>query len=228
MKTLIAATAALLLTTPLFAQERGATDPGGYVTGLGGFSVGLGDKSGNTLIEGGVRVAPHVMVFGNLGHFTNLQGDLQPTLDATASTLATTDGLDVTTSGRVPATYGTVGVRVELPMGTHVMPYLLGGIGEAHLKPTARLAYAGGIMPDGSTPDIGTDVTASIASAGAFTTPATSHAMTATFGGGLQIPIAAHWAIDAGYRYTRIAADSNLGSSPLNTNGMAFGFGYRF
>jgi hypothetical protein len=30
------------------------------------------------------------------------------------------------------------------------------------------------------------------------------------------------------YRYSRIAADDTLSASPLNANGMAFGFGYRF
>jgi len=32
-----------------------------------------------------------------------------------------------------------------------------------------------------------------------------------------------HWAIDAGYRFARIAADT-----PLNAQGVTFGFGYRF
>jgi opacity protein-like surface antigen len=49
-----------------------------------------------------------------------------------------------------------------------------------------------------------------------------------TFGGGLQIPVATHWTADAGYRYSRIAADTTLSASPLTTNGMTFGFGYRF
>jgi hypothetical protein len=33
---------------------------------------------------------------------------------------------------------------------------------------------------------------------------------------------------DAGYRYSRIAADDTLSASPLSVNGMAFGFGFRF
>ena len=39
---------------------------------------------------------------------------------------------------------------------------------------------------------------------------------------------APHWVVDAAYRYSRIAADTTLSASPLVTNGMTFGFGYRF
>jgi hypothetical protein len=34
--------------------------------------------------------------------------------------------------------------------------------------------------------------------------------------------------LDAGYRYSRIGADTTLSASPVTTNGMTFGFGYRF
>jgi opacity protein-like surface antigen len=49
-----------------------------------------------------------------------------------------------------------------------------------------------------------------------------------TFGGGLQVPVAPHWAVEAGYRYSHIAADSTLSASALNANGMTFGIGYHF
>ena len=44
-----------------------------------------------------------------------------------------------------------------------------------------------------------------------------------TLGGGVDIPVAHHWAVDVGYRFSRIEADT-----PLNAQGMTFGFGYRF
>jgi opacity protein-like surface antigen len=44
-----------------------------------------------------------------------------------------------------------------------------------------------------------------------------------TLGGGVDIPVAHHWAVDVGYRFSRIAADT-----PLNAQGATFGFGYRF
>jgi opacity protein-like surface antigen len=71
-------------------------------------------------------------------------------------------------------------------------------------------------------------VTDVITSAGGFTEPSASSAFMFTLGGGVQVPVAPHWIVDAGYRYSRISADTTLSASPLSTNGMTFGFGYRF
>jgi opacity protein-like surface antigen len=193
---MIAATVTLLTTAPLFAQEGGGPDAIGYVTGLGGFASSVGNTTGDVVVEGGVRVAPHVMVFGDIGRFSNLQADLQPTLDTTTSALAANQGL--------------------------------GGIGVAHLNPTAQFTFSSGTLPDGSTPAVGTDVTTTLTTAGSFTAPPSSNAFMFTLGGGVQIPVAPHWVVDGGYRYSRIAADSTLSALPLNANGMTFGFGYRF
>jgi opacity protein-like surface antigen len=231
MKTLMTAAAiTVLAAAPLLAQENGGggQDAAGYVTGLGGFAASVGNTTGDLLVEGGVRIAPHVMVFGNVGRFGNLQADLQPTLDATTSALATNQGLNVIGGGSVPATYVSGGLRVEVPTNSRIMPYVLGGIGAAHLNPTAQFTFSGGTMPDGSSPATGTDVTAALVSSGGFTAPASSKAMMFTLGGGVQVPVAPHWVVDAGYRYSRIAADDTLSASPLNANGMTFGFGYRF
>ena len=227
-KLMIAATVTLLTAAPLFAQERGGQDASGYITGLGGFAASVGNTTGDVLVEGGVRIAPHVMVFGNIGRFGNLQADLQPTLDATTAALAANQGLTVIGGGSVPASYFGGGLRVEVPTNSRVMPYVLGGIGVARLNPTPQFTFSSGIMPDGSTPAMGTDVTMAITSAGSFTAPPASSAFMFTLGGGVQVPVAPHWVVDAGYRYSRIAADSTLSASPLTTNGMTFGFGYRF
>ena len=45
---------------------------------------------------------------------------------------------------------------------------------------------------------------------------------------GVAVPLVPHWAVDVGYRYSRIAADTTLSATGLNTNVMTFGFGYRF
>jgi opacity protein-like surface antigen len=224
----IAAAVTMLTAAPLFAQERSIPDARGYLTGFGGFAASVGNTTGDLLVEGGARVAPHVMVFGNVGRFNNLQADLQPTLDATASALASSQGLAVIGGGRLPATYVSGGLRVEVPTSSRVMPYVLGGIGVAHLSPTAQFTFSNGLLPDGTTPDVGTDVTTTLVSAGDFTQPPSSNAFMFTMGGGVQVPVARRWVGDAGYRYSRIAADSTLGASSLNTNGMTFGFGYRF
>jgi opacity protein-like surface antigen len=44
----------------------------------------------------------------------------------------------------------------------------------------------------------------------------------------VQTLVAPHWVVDVGYRYSRLAADTTLSASPLNTNGLTFGVGYRF
>jgi len=225
---MIAMTAALLTAAPLFAQERGVPDAKGYLLGLGGFASSVGTTTGDMLLEGGVRIAPHVKLFGNVGHFGNLQADLQPTLDSATAALSANQGLSVIGGGSVPAWYGEGGVRVEVPTGTRVLPYAFTGIGVARLNPTARFTFSSGTMPDGSTTTVGTDVTTAIVSAGDFTAPPASTATMYTLGGGVQVPVAAHWVVDTGYRYSRIAADSTLSASPLNANGMTFGFGYRF
>jgi len=216
-----------LAAAPSFAQEKGVVDPSGYASGFGGAVWAAGNSSSSVLFEGGVRIAPHLMAFGNVGRFTNLQGDLQPTLDATTASLSN-EGVGVTSGGSLPAWYGVGGLRAEIPAGTHLFPYVLGGLGAARLNPSPQFMFASGTLPDGSTPTVGTDVTQSLITAGSFTDPPPSSAFMMMLGGGVQIPVVQHWAADIGYRYSRIAADTTLSATPLNTNVMTFGFGYRF
>ena len=216
---MIAATFTLLTAAPLKAQtERG------YITGVGGFAVSPDTTSGDVLGEAGVRIAPHLLVFGNVGQFHNLQpSDVQPAVDSTTALLSANQGLNVVGTARVPAWYSGGGLRYEIPTLSHLSPYALGEIGFARLTPTAQFTYSSGTLPDGSTPALGADVTAQLVSAGDFTVPSATTAFMFTLGGGVAIPVARHWAIDAGYRFARIAADT-----PLNAQGVTFGFGYRF
>ena len=228
---IIAATATLLTAAPLAAQDHTATiqsDGRGYLTGAGGFATSLDNTAGDMRIEGGVRVAPHVQVFGDFGGFTNLQADLQPTVNAAVAGFAANQGLSVTAGGRLPATYVTTGARVDVPTHSRVLPYVLGGVVVAHLMPSPQFTFASGPMPDGSTPSVGTDVTSALTTSGTFVAPASSNAFMFTVGGGVEVRVAGHWIADTSYRYSRIAADTTLSASPLTTNGMAFGFGYRF
>lgn len=233
MRKLIMALAVTVLTAaPLAAQDKHNPndwqDAAGYVTGLGGFQAATGSTTGDVLIEGGVRVAPHVMLFGDLGWFKNLQSDLAPTLNNNVTALQNSQGLTVNGSGQLPAVYSIGGVRLEIPMSDLFLPYVLGGAGVARLNPTQQFSFASGVMPDGSTPAVGADVTSTLTTAGALTIPAASTAFMYTLGGGVQVPIASRWIIDAAYRYSRIAADTTLSAAPLNTNGMTIGLGYRF
>jgi opacity protein-like surface antigen len=230
MKTLmlVGTMATILTAAPLFAQESGAQNARGYVTGLGGFARSLGGTTSDFLVDGGIRIAPHAMVFGNIGRFSNLQSDLQPTLDTTTAALAANQGLYVTGAGTLPAWYSVGGLRIEVPTRSRVVPYVLGGAGMARLNPAPQFLFASGTMSDGSTPAAGTDVTSAIIASGGLTAPSSSSAFMFTLGGGVQVPLARHWVADATYRYSRIAADSALSASPLTANGMTFGFGYRF
>jgi hypothetical protein len=50
--------------------KREGQDPRGYVAGLGGFATSLGtagNTTGDVRVEGGVRIAPHMMVIANVG-----------------------------------------------------------------------------------------------------------------------------------------------------------------
>ena len=212
---------------PSMAQERRAQDPNGYVSGFGGAAWADGNSTGSVLLEGGVRVAPHVTAFSNIGRFANLKGDLQPTLDA-ATTAFSEQGLEVTSGGTLPAWYGVGGLRAAFPASAHALPYVLGGVGAAHLNPLAQFTYANGTMPDGVTPAVGTDVTSTLVTLGSHAAPPASNALMFMLGGGVEIPTMSHWSVDLGYRYSRIAADSTLSAAALNTNVMTFGFGYRF
>ena len=149
-------------------------------------------------------------------------------MDNAAAALSANQGLIVTGGGRLPAWYGAGGLRLNVPIQSRVLPYVQGGVGIARLNPTPQLLFAGGAMPDGSTPAVGDDVTGAIVSAGDFTAPPASNAFLFMLGGGVQIPLVPHWVADAGYRYSRIAADSTLSASPLNANSVTVGVGYRF
>jgi opacity protein-like surface antigen len=223
----VGVTLVALAAAPLFAQEPGGPDAPGYVSAFGSTVWGGGNSTGSVLFEAGIRIAPHVMVFGNVGRFADLQADLQPTLDASTTALSG-QGLGVTSAGTLPAWYGVGGLRAEILPTRHAMPYVLGGVGAARLNPTTHLTFAGGAMPDGSAVDVGSDVTAALITGGSYSAPPASTALMMMLGGGVQVPLFPHWAVDLGYRYSRIAADTSLSATALNTNAMSFGFGYRF
>ena len=216
---MVVSLAALLAAPPAFAQsERG------YITGVGGFTNAASATSADVFAEGGVRVAPHLSVFGDLGKFHNLApSNEQTSIDSTVATLSADQGLSVLGTARVPAWYSIGGVRWSATPHGRVAPYVLGGVGFARLKPSAQFTFSSGVLPDGTTPAAGDDVTSALETAGDFTAPAAVTKAMFTLGGGVEIPVARHWGVDAGYRYSRVATDT-----PLNAQGLVFGLGYRF
>jgi hypothetical protein len=212
----LAAALVALTAAPSMAQtERG------YFSAAGGFTVSPETTSGNFLARRRARRAAPVSVRQHRPVPDVQPSEVQAAVDATTASLSSS-GLDVLGSGRVPAC-PVGGVRFEVPTRGRVAPYALGGVGFAHLMPTATFTYQSGTMPNGTTPSVGDDVSSEIVSAGAFTTPDASNSFMFTLGGGIAVPVAHHWAVDAGYRFSRIDADT-----PINTQGMTFGFGYRF
>jgi opacity protein-like surface antigen len=216
MRALITVLAVLVFPAASFAQTRG------YADLAGGFAVSSDHTSGDVIGEAGVRVAPNLFVYGNLGRFQNVQPSaFQPTVDATTATLST-GGLAVTGTARVPAWYTMGGVRWVVPTSSRISPYVFGGAGLAHVTDSATFTYASGTLP-GSSPVVGDDVTQQLVSLGDYVPPAASNAFMFSFGGGVETPVAPHLVVDVGYRVARVNTDT-----AFNAQSVTFGFGYKF
>jgi opacity protein-like surface antigen len=125
-----------LIASPLYAQtERG------YVAGEGGFAMTHETTSGDALVEGGIRVAPHLLLFGDVGQFHDVQpSDVQPSVDTTTALLSSAQGLTTIGTGGVPAWYAQSRLRYEMPLAGRITPYALGGLGFARLCRSTRKA----------------------------------------------------------------------------------------
>ncbi len=218
----------LSLAAPSFAQtERG------YVGGIGGFAVSAASTSPRVTsqdwaFEAGARVAPGLFAFGDVGRIADLTPSTsQPQVAATVSTLSSTEAVDVVGTARMPARYALGGLRWQPRTPRRVVPFISGGLGVAHLTPSARFTFTGGTLPvadpAAAAPNTGDDVTTQISTLGIFTPPAPSNALMITGGGGAELYLAPHWALDTEYRVSRISA-----TTPLHAQGVAFGLGYRF
>jgi opacity protein-like surface antigen len=214
---IMAAAAVACCARPSFAQTDRA-----YVNVGGGVAFSAGSSSGDVLGEVGVRVARNLFVFGSVGQIHDLDSSMvQPAVDATTFALSS-EGVTVTGTGRVPAWQTVGGARYLIPLRGSMTPYLLGGVGVAHLAPTAEFVYGSGTIP-GAAPAPGDDVTAQLISLGDYTQPASTNAFMFTIGGGVQVPVAPRISIDVGYRMSRINTDT-----PVNAQSVIAGVGYRF
>jgi len=211
------AVAIALVSTRALAQA-----PRGFVEGAGGFAVSPDATSGDVVGQAGIRIARNLLVVGDIGRFRNLQpSTLSPAVDATTALLSTQD-LQLTGTARVPAWYALGGVRYEMPMGRRLTPYVFAGGGFARLTPTAQFLYSSGTLP-GATPVPGDDVTSQIVALGDFTQPAATTKPMIGLGGGVELPIERHLALDVGYRWSRVHTDT-----PVNAQSVTFGLGVRF
>lgn len=218
MRTFIFTVTVTILPAVVLAQ----TPPRAYVAGTAGWAVGPDGTSGNMLGEIGVRVAPHVAVFGSLGQFHNLEpSDLEPTVDTLQSSVSGA-GLDVKASARVPATYSLGGVRISGTERHRLVPYVLGGAGVARIEPQATFTVVSGGL-DGDPLSPGSDVTSKLITLGLFQKPAATNEWLYSAGAGANVLLDRHFVVDGGYRYDHVSGDT-----PLHAQSVTVGVGYRF
>jgi opacity protein-like surface antigen len=170
-------------------------------------------------IEAGFAVRSHLQVYTDIGFTRNVA---PASLGAAAQTIA--GGLsnvqsNVGYSVKEPATFAVFGVRYAARVsGSAAKPYLMAGVGIAHLKRDATFTVGG------------TDVTNNLAQdpygnivLGSDLTGAANDAMF-ELGGGLALRLLSHLVIDLQVRYGRIFATPD----GINVTRAGLGVGVRF
>jgi hypothetical protein len=210
--------AAVFLGSAAYAQ-----DTHGYVEGTTGFSTTSQATSGNASGEVGIRVAPAVVLFGNIGRLGDTRSSsLQASVDQAVNGLAASD-LMVTGTSRAPAWYSLGGARIEFAKNSPVVPYVFGALGFARVSPSAKFVYVSGTSLSGADTTAGADVTSDVISNGWLTQPAQSTGLMLRMGGGVQIPLGRYLLGNVGYSISRISADT-----PVKAQDVTFGVGLRF
>jgi hypothetical protein len=206
-------------TTAANAQERR-----GYLEGAAGLTAITGGTTGNADGEVGIRVAPRVMLFGNIGRIRDAQpSSLQTSLNDAITALAA-NNLTATGTARMPAWYSLGGARVELGSNrSAIRPYVSGGLGFAHLTPSAHFMYESGTTLSGNAATAGDDITSDVITNGYFTTSATKTGLMLRMGGGVQVPLGKYLLGNVGYSVSRIASDT-----PIHAQDLTFGLGIKF
>lgn len=202
MKTIMAAMMCVVAASAAQAQDRG------YAQGVGGLTF-QSEASGLFGGEFGVNVHRDVLIYGQVGRMLNiLPKSVQDDLDDAAQELTFLTGSRWEFDGKIPATYFGGGIKVLVPTGGAVRPYLLGGVGMANMKASVSEIDLGEILDD-------------LVDAGYLDEDdvrGTEFAF--ELGGGLVIPVGARLQVDAGYRFMRI--------SEVNVSRFVGGFGVRF
>jgi hypothetical protein len=136
--------AVLLLSSLSLAAQSFAQTERGYIEGVGGFAVSAATTSprvtsGDWSFDAGARIAPGLLAFGDFGRFNDLTPSTSESAVATTVTaLSSTDAVDVVGRARMPARYAVGGLRWQSRAPRRVVPFVLGGLGVAHLTPSAR------------------------------------------------------------------------------------------
>jgi hypothetical protein len=213
----------LTLVSLIWSSAAYAQEPRGYVEGAAGFSTITGTTTGNADGEIGIRVAPRVTLFGNIGRMRDAQSSaLQSSFNDTLTALSAAN-LTATGTVRTPAWYSLGGARIALTNRSAVTPYVLGAVGFAHLAPSARFIYNSGTTLTGNNATAGDDITSDVVANGYFTTPAATTGLMLRTGGGVQLPLGTHLLGNVGYTVSRISA-----ATPIHTQDLTFGLGIKF
>lgn len=216
---------ALILTLGIivWGSAAYAQTPRAYVEGAAGLSAMTGTTTGQTTGEVGFRVAPRVVLFGNIGRMRDAQSTaLQASVNDTIAAMAATD-LTATGTVRTPAWYSLGGARIDLTNRSAITPYVFGALGFAHLAPTAKFLYGSGTTLTGNEAVLGDDITADVTSSGLFTAPAATTSLMLRTGGGVQIPLGKYLLGNVGYSVSRISS-----ATPFHSQDLTFGVGIRF
>jgi len=206
MKCLVAALLVMLALTGVAHAQTGAAaeypapEDAGYFefVGQAAFSTVTSRSYG---IEAGFAVVRQLQVYTDIG-FTRDAAPLS--LGAAAQTIA--GGLanlqpNVGYSVKEPVTFAVFGVRYALGVsGSSAKPYVMAGIGAAHLKRTATFTVAGSDV----TSNLGQDQYGNIV-IGSDLAGTANNAML-ELGGGLTLPLLSRLVVDLQVRYGRIFA----------------------
>ena len=188
VKTIIAAVVALLIATSSHAQDKG------YVQGVGGLTF-QSEISGLFGGEVGVNITRDVQIYGQVGRMINiLPKSIQDDLDDAAQSLTVLTGDRWQFDGKIPATYFGGGVKLLIPTGARVRPFVTAGVGAATMKASIKEIDLGEILDD--LIDEGFIDEGDVRG--------TEFAF--EFGGGLSIPVGVRMQIEGGYRLMRISS----------------------
>ena len=200
-----------------------AQQPRSILTTTAGVASTSEATSGAVNLDYGVTAWKNLVVFGGVGRLANIEPSLaQPAVDATVTTLAATDVL-VSGQPKTSAWYADGGVRLLIPAGPRVTPYVFTALGFGHTMPSARFTYQGTTGVTGGTTIAGEDATTDVQSSGAFASPPGEWGAVMRVGGGILIPIHKTLAATVGYDFARFNV-----ATPVNVGSFNFGIGVHF
>lgn len=202
MKALVIGVFCVMTASSAYAQE------GRYVMGVGGVTFGT-ETSAVFGAEGGVRMRPNLVVFGEVGRMLNITPqDVQDDLDDAAELLELETGFPWSFDSKIPATYFGAGAKYLIPSNGAMNFYVAGSIGVARLTAEIEEEDLGDIVDD--LIDEGfldeDDVRAT--------------KIYFALGGGVEGNIGTRGMFDVGYRFVKI--------SDANVSRLTAGVGVRF